>query len=74
VGSEQCDGSNLGGFTCEDLGYVGGTLECSASCTYDFSGCTTGGGPGATDLTTTLLLILAAIVLIGVVIYIVRRK
>jgi hypothetical protein len=44
---EQCDGGNLGGFSCSDLGYSGGTLACDpVTCTYDASGCTT-------DTTTT---------------------
>lgn len=39
---EQCDGGNLGGFSCSDLGYSGGTLACDPmTCTYDASGCTT---------------------------------
>jgi len=39
---EQCDGADLGGQTCDSLGqgYVGGTLSCTASCTYDTSSCT----------------------------------
>jgi hypothetical protein len=40
---EQCDGGNLGGASCTSLGFTGGTLACSGSCTYDTSGCTTGG-------------------------------
>jgi hypothetical protein len=37
---EQCDGGNLGGFSCTDLGYSGGTLACDPiTCTYDASGC-----------------------------------
>jgi len=36
---EQCDGSNLGGKTCVDLGYDSGTLACSSDCTFDTSGC-----------------------------------
>ena len=47
---EQCDGGNLGGFTCVDLGYSGGTLGCDpVTCTYDASACVTdmdGGGSG----------------------------
>lgn len=47
---EQCDGGNLGGFTCVDLGYSGGTLACDpVTCTYDASACVTdmdGGGSG----------------------------
>ncbi len=37
---EQCDGSALGGRTCSDLGYGGGTLGCTSSCTYDTTACT----------------------------------
>ena len=36
---EQCDGGDLGGATCASLGYTGGTLTCSATCTLDVSGC-----------------------------------
>jgi hypothetical protein len=37
---ETCDGSNLGGQTCQGLGFAGGTLACSPDCTgYDTSGC-----------------------------------
>jgi hypothetical protein len=46
---EQCDGGNLGGFTCVDLGYSGGTLGCDpVTCTYDASACMTDmdGGSG----------------------------
>ncbi len=35
---EQCDGSQLGGAACADLGFDGGTLACS-DCTYDTSNC-----------------------------------
>ncbi|MCA9681706.1 MAG: hypothetical protein KC457_05890 [Myxococcales bacterium] len=49
-GNEQCDGGNLNGYTCADLGYSGGTLACDpVTCTYDASGCVTdpdGGGSG----------------------------
>jgi hypothetical protein len=40
---EQCDGTNLGGATCTSLGFAGGTLACSAQCTFDTSGCSTCG-------------------------------
>lgn len=43
---EQCDGSDLGGATCQSLGYPGGTLSCRADCTFNTSGCTTAGGGG----------------------------
>jgi hypothetical protein len=36
----MCDGSMPGGRTCQDLGYAGGTLKCSAHCGWDTSGCT----------------------------------
>jgi hypothetical protein len=48
---EQCDGVTLGGFTCVDLGYSGGTLGCDpVTCTYDASACVTDmeGGSGTT--------------------------
>jgi hypothetical protein len=49
---EQCDVNNLGGFSCVDLGYSGGTLGCDpVTCTYDASACTTDmdGGSGGTS-------------------------
>ena len=50
-GGEQCDGGNLNGFSCTDLGYAGGTLACDpVTCTYDASGCMT--DPGGTSGTT----------------------
>ena len=36
---EQCDAGNLGGQTCASRGYFGGTLACTAGCTFDTSGC-----------------------------------
>ncbi len=36
----ECDGADLGGRTCESLGYGGGSLTCIAeSCRFDLSGC-----------------------------------
>ena len=50
---EQCDGGNLGGFSCTDLGYSGGTLACDPiTCTYDASGCMNGGGTTTSGGTT----------------------
>jgi hypothetical protein len=40
VGSEQCDLADLAGRTCISLGYDGGTLACTSTCTFDFAGCT----------------------------------
>lgn len=36
---ENCDGSDVGGATCQSLGYNGGFLGCSAQCTFDASTC-----------------------------------
>ncbi len=38
-GTDQCDGFDLDGQTCASLGFEGGGLDCSASCTFDTSGC-----------------------------------
>lgn len=36
---EQCDGGNLGGATCQSQGFPGGTLSCTAACTFNTSAC-----------------------------------
>ncbi len=48
VAPEQCDGNDLGGATCQSLGFTGGTLSCHANCTFNTSLCLTftGGGGG----------------------------
>ncbi len=38
-GPEACEGADLGGQSCQGLGFSSGTLKCSASCTQDSSGC-----------------------------------
>jgi hypothetical protein len=38
-GSEACDGGDLGGQTCVGLGFMGGSLSCTANCTYNTAGC-----------------------------------
>src|SRR5690606_20870569 len=38
-GPEQCEGASLGGQTCVSLGYAGGSLACSALCTFNTAGC-----------------------------------
>ncbi|RMG48965.1 MAG: hypothetical protein D6718_00620 [Acidobacteria bacterium] len=38
-GAEECDGADLGGATCSSRGHAAGTLRCTASCTFDESGC-----------------------------------
>ncbi|HKU42400.1 MAG TPA: CAP domain-containing protein [Polyangiales bacterium] len=39
-GSEQCDGSDLGGNTCTGVGFNGGALSCAADCTLNTAQCT----------------------------------
>lgn len=36
---EQCDGTDLGSFTCTGLGFSSGTLACSGDCHFDTRGC-----------------------------------
>ncbi len=36
---EYCDGDDLGGATCESLGYESGVLGCTPECTFDTTGC-----------------------------------
>jgi hypothetical protein len=36
---EDCDASDLGGASCGTLGYSGGDLVCSETCTYDTEAC-----------------------------------
>jgi hypothetical protein len=40
---EECDGASLGEETCASQGFVGGTLSCTESCSYDTSACLTCG-------------------------------
>lgn len=43
--SEQCDGTELNGTTCEDLGFAGGgTLLCNDQCGFNTVGCVLFGG------------------------------
>ncbi|MBF0107332.1 MAG: hypothetical protein HQM16_18630 [Deltaproteobacteria bacterium] len=37
--SEKCDGTNLGGKACKDIGFGGGTLKCSKDCQFDAGKC-----------------------------------
>lgn len=39
-GNEDCEGSDVAGATCQQLGYTGGTLACNLGCEYDVGGCT----------------------------------
>lgn len=38
---ELCDGSDLGGISCGDLGWLGGDLACTPACRFDAAGCST---------------------------------
>ena len=46
---ESCDGADLAGQSCVTRGFGGGTLGCSATCTFDTSGCTSLCGNGVKD-------------------------
>lgn len=56
---EDCDGGDLGGQSCTGLGYVSGSLGCTAGCALDASGCSSGdgeepsGGGGGPSTATT---------------------
>jgi hypothetical protein len=39
VPGEQCDGTDVGGATCADLGYVAGALGCNSACRLDATSC-----------------------------------
>ena len=38
-GAEECDGADLGGADCTDVGFDAGTLGCNAGCVYDTFNC-----------------------------------
>src|SRR6185312_15169835 len=38
---EECDQGDLGGMSCQTLGFVAGTLRCTSDCTLDKSDCQT---------------------------------
>jgi hypothetical protein len=55
-GDELCDGNDLGGLTCADLGFSKGELSCTPGCMLDATGCDAGdgdAGDGDGDPTTT---------------------
>ena len=45
--SEVCDGSDVGESSCASVGFLGGTLACTASCVLDTSGCTAAAFPAS---------------------------
>lgn len=36
---EVCDGTDFGGTSCGDLGWIGGNLACTSDCRFDATGC-----------------------------------
>ena len=40
-GAEACDGADLAGATCASQGFTGGSLSCSATCSFNTGGCMT---------------------------------
>ena len=51
-GGEDCEGENLGGQTCESLGYGPGTLSCDIACSFDTYGCSPAPSPTPTPTPT----------------------
>ncbi len=43
---EECDGQDMGGASCESLGFPGGTLLCLSDCTFSVLGCESTCGDG----------------------------
>jgi len=46
---EVCDGSELGGASCNSLGYTSGILTCADDCTYNEATCSNDCGNGVAD-------------------------
>ncbi|MFC1678138.1 dockerin type I domain-containing protein [Patescibacteria group bacterium] len=50
-GSEECDGSDLGGESCTSLGFISGSLSCMPNCVLNTTDCVSmaeeGGTPGS---------------------------
>jgi hypothetical protein len=36
---EQCEGANLNGQSCQSLGFISGSITCSAACTFEVTAC-----------------------------------
>jgi cysteine-rich repeat protein len=45
-GDEQCEPGQLGGADCQDFGFYGGELSCTAGCLFDTTGCSGRCGDG----------------------------
>ncbi len=46
TGIEECDTFDMGGETCQSLGWEGGMLNCTSSCTFSYTQCE---GPPSTE-------------------------
>ncbi|MBI1814979.1 MAG: hypothetical protein HYR72_08385 [Deltaproteobacteria bacterium] len=51
-GFESCDGADLGGASCESLGFVSGTLSCTTGCGFDVSNCHAAAFPATGQVTS----------------------
>jgi len=51
-GGEDCEGADLGGQTCESLGYGPGTLTCDIACSFDTTQCSPPPTPTPTPIPT----------------------
>ena len=48
-GDEMCDGDDLRDLACDDFGFTGGALVCTAQCTLSFASCTSMSDPVCGD-------------------------
>ena len=71
-GSEQCDGIELAGASCETKGFASGVLSCTRSCLYNTTACVRssnsgggGGGGSSSGATVTGTTNSAQVVLVG---------
>lgn len=46
---ERCDGADLGGWSCQELGFLEGNLGCTADCIFDVGDCAGGSGARCGD-------------------------
>ena len=53
-GPEDCEGNNLNGKSCTNVGHTGGTLTCDISCSFDKTACTDFSTPTPTTSPTTV--------------------
>lgn len=53
ITGEDCDGTDLAGALCLDVGHNSGAVTCTLTCEFDYSGCSSGGGGTPVDEDTT---------------------